>query len=292
MKKLLLALLVAGGIWYVYALSLFAEERFNSLTATLSPEHMLVLQRGEPLSKYGRNNDARILNTSFVPQDQDTKAEVRRLRATSPSAFYEHLIFFPTSSPEESTKYLHILAKILKNITEFKTIQYQNLKDGNIHPLYLESLVLKSRDSNVAIISDAHNEPYRISSSPLTIYSYQDMPPFGVVRSENKYYQEESSLIMTGVNYTPFVYRNITVISPGNMQFIVSGILTDKGLLLYGVAVAKIKGLAVLFKGYLENSFTSRMRGVYQWFGAKMKDEIVKLDTNEQPDSIEEPSLQ
>lgn len=186
------------------------------------------------------------------------------ITTAKPNVLYENLVFFETDNEDSSYTLMVQISNLLRDVPILATIEYRNLKNNNINPLFLESKRIISKDN--------HNTqsplPPLISTTdniPIDITVLQDMPPFGNVISQYYYDYSPFYHAFKGANLSPVQYSGITAIKPDDMLIACWIIRTHKGILVYGIGGVRITGIASIFTNFIENSFTSRMYGLFKW---------------------------
>ena len=151
------------------------------------------------------------------------------------------------------------VANQLRNTPIFADIEYTNLKDGNIHPLFHSSKPVQTSTGEKKAPLLPRLSTYPDTMHHDTSYVRQTMPPFGAVNSLYQYTYNADYFQFHANNTTNISYARFKAVKINNMFTSGSIIMTKQGILIYGIGSVKLTGIAGMLKGTIENSFTSRM---------------------------------
>lgn len=255
---------------FLYSISAVAQEytdttRIPDLTdilPSLSSQERAFLQSDALTHVSKKIKETRL---KYVPQGPIFSETHEFVENHKPTILYESLVFLPEPDPYIREKLLLSISNVLRDIPIFSTIEYQNLKDGNIHPIFNSSDVVASLNDDTII-----DPPTPLTAIPNhytedTVYAKQDMPPFGHVIFRYRYRYDNHYSKMLGNNTTPIHYSNFRAVKPNDMFISYWTIHTTTGLLIYGLGAVKISGIANLLKAVISNSFVSRTVGLFTW---------------------------
>lgn len=247
---------------------LFAEMNFDSLLSHLPQGAKNTLRSQEALTSITTHRDKdRLLYTPNINLYRELETF---LVEQKPQIFYESLFFLQETDEERKQELYLIIANHLLDVPVLATIEYQNLKDGNIHPLFESSYAITSPSNETRVLSLPQLVQYPSSHTDTKIYVKQDMPPFGEVKSEYIYSYNTDYFEFTGTNLTPIAYKGIKAVKERNMYTACWVFNTDQGILVYGVGTVRMSGVASILRGVVSNSFTSRMVGLFKWLNRQI----------------------
>ena len=262
---------------------------FEEILPQLSFQDKTILLNSEPVTQASKSSSNKTLH--FLPNVKHASNIREYIKKTNPSILYEILLFIPNDKLQavidtfRSEQYVltsdsdTIFSKqnkvilhyynLLRNITLFSEIQYTNLKNKHVHPLFnVSNRIINKKDKT--IISPL-NSLYSIMDITMdeSIFVLQDMPPFGDVVSQYEYVYSIDDFSFIGKNLTYISYRGFAAVIPKDM-FITSQIArTNKGVLIYGLGSVRISGLGIFFGSIINNSFISRMVGFFNWINSQ-----------------------
>lgn len=237
------------------------------ITATLSPSQQETLLQGTPLTTIVNKRNKQGLQ--YTPSLR-IFGKLNTFIKKKPHILYESLFFFKEPNAEKRNLLFIKIANQLRNAPILADIEYKNLKDGNIHPLFTSSKPVQSSTGANQAPSLPLLSMYPDTMHRNTMYVRQGMPPFGDVNSLYQYVYNADYFQFNANNTTKISYSGFRAVKIGNMFTSCSIIMTEQGLLLYGIGSVKLSGIASLLRGVIENSFTSRMVGLFQWLGSSL----------------------
>ncbi len=240
---------------------------FSQVTQHLSENEIDTLRTKEALSYTSRSRDKKRLQ--YIPPLEHFTGIQEFVRTQKPTILYETLYFIPIENYEAQSSAMVRVFNYFRDLPNFVTIRYRNIKKGHIYPLFLSSqqIVSENDTSSIHTLEPVSALGYRSINKAVEqiITVLQDMPPFGDVISYYDYSYDQARMSFTSGNMTPIGYKGIKAVDPYNMLSAARILRTDEGVLIYGIGAVRIKGLAVLFSGVIANSFESRMVGLFSW---------------------------
>lgn len=244
---------------------------FETVLASMSEKNKTQLLNPrliQSLSNISKKNSSDpLLYTPDLPIFEEMKTFIKK---NKPTILYEGLYYLPEIDTTQQEFLFLGISNLLRNVPVFATIQYQNLKDGNIHPLFKRSATILSNSQPIII-----SPPKKLQSIPHSftqniVYITQDMPPFGNVISKYTYSYDEYYSSFIGKNTSDIAYSGIRAVKKDNMFTSCWIIRIDGGILIYGVSSVKISGIAQLLNNVITNSFSSRMVGLFKWINEEV----------------------
>ncbi len=243
--------------------SLSFEELLNNLSIT--DKDKLVNNGSISIThKKGRKK-----TLAYIPSYPSLDSMHKIVSDIKPNIIYETIFLISTIDLQEQNSIMATMFNYIRNIKKFPNIKYRNIKKGFIYPIFLSSQQIISLSDR--IITDtlplvtASTFENTLDTQQEPIFILQDMPPFGDVVSEYKYEYNNSFASFVGSNITPIFHGTISAVKEQEMLTTLWVFRTKKGILIYGMGLVRIRGIAVLFKGTIENSFESRMVGLFNW---------------------------
>ncbi len=262
---------------------------FERVLPQLSVQERATLLDGTPVSRASKSLSNKELQ--FLPHVKHADTIRSYVKKTNPTILYEILFFIPNDtlqkkidamqskqenapsdtislSSQQDSIIMHYY-NLLRNITLFSEIRYTNLKDKNVHPLFNTSHRIISKEERIIISPLPLIRSFPYTATEESTFILQDMPPFGDVVSQYEYVYNANDLSFIGENLTYISYRGFAAVIPRDM-FITSQIArTSEGVLIYGLGAVRISGFGIFFGGIINNSFTSRMVGFFDWINSQ-----------------------
>jgi hypothetical protein len=102
----------------------------------------------------------------------------------------------------------------------------------------------------------------------------QGLPPFGETVSRYTYVRDDDALRFSGENLTRITYKGFPVVGPKEMTTNFLLIRESDYLLVYGAGGARVFNFLGLLSGVIENSFTSRTTGLFDWYSKNYLDPL------------------
>lgn len=250
-------------LFTIHSVGIAQSVSFASVTHSLSQEEISQLNQGIALAKISSRRDKeRLIYTPQLPLFDIIKEFISD---NKPNILYESLFLFRDTDFNTQTQYITQINNYLRDVSILANVEYQNLKDGNIHPLFKSSRRIVSSKDHSTIDNLIPLALLPTQNRKETIKVKQDMPPFGDIVSRYQYRYKDYYSEFLGNNETNISYNNIRAVKPNHMFTGAWLIRTNEGILLYGVGAVRISGLASLFNRVIENSFASRMVGLFKW---------------------------
>jgi hypothetical protein len=236
----------------------------SSVTAAQSLSHRL--------SEVPDTERAELLETGSVKRDRDSWRRIRlipehpfaedirdRLKDARPNVVSETLILVPRRITD--TEYLE-LYNSLRRVSELADIEYYNPEKELYHALFTSSYRIPNPESDERLPDPiVDNIPQQDE-----ILVRQGLPPFGDAVSRYTYVSGHNGIHFSGRNLTRITYKGFPVVGPGEM---VTDFLMIRGLdylLVYGIGGAQVFNFLGLLSGVIDNSFTSRTTGLFNWY--------------------------
>ena len=215
------------------------------------------------------HTDAR--DVELAPSFPGVGDAVRSLRSTGVNIVSERLILVDGPVTDEG---LVRVFNALLGVGELSYLQYYNPLSDVWHDLFRESYRVKD-EQNLDRLPDLQVESIPDS---ITIPVLQDLPPFGEVlqtyRYESVSHAGVDGFYFSSKNEWDIRYRRIRVVKPEGMVTYVWVLRGDDYLLVYGIGAAKVFTGFGLFRDRIENSFTSRTTGLFDWLSENYLDEL------------------
>ncbi|MFP4232571.1 MAG: DUF6675 family protein, partial [Spirochaetaceae bacterium] len=198
-------------------------------------------------------------DAGLIPEHPLSEAIEDRLSSARPNVLSETLILVRRGISD--TEHLK-LYNSLRRVSELSDIEYYNPEKDKWHPLFDSSYRIPDENS------DSRLDDPVVESIPGEdeILVRQGLPPFGETVSRYTYTSREEALHFSGQNLTRVTYRGFPVVGTDDMvtQFLL--IREDDYLLVYGVGGARVFNAFGLLSGVIENSFSSRTTGLFDWY--------------------------
>jgi hypothetical protein len=159
-------------------------------------------------------------------------------------------------------------------VSELSYLEYYNRENETWHDLFKESYRVDDED-------DLNRQPdLQVQQIPpaLEIPVLQGLPPFGDVLQTYRYgavsHAGVDGFRFSSENEWDIRYRRIRVVKPGEMVTYAWVLRGDDYVLMYGIGAAKVFTGFGLFRDRIENSFTSRTDGLFNWLSDNYLDEL------------------
>jgi hypothetical protein len=148
------------------------------------------------------------------------------------------------------------LAALLEDTAGYKGIPYWSEANERFYDLFAKS----SQLSKAA------------AGDTVTIEALHYMEPFDEYRARYTLRSGRGSLYYAGENLTPLVYeyRDIKVLDPGKMRWVLSAYDAGDRYVLYGVGAAKAFDMMGLFRGKIETSLVGRIKAFFGFVFGKL----------------------
>lgn len=160
--------------------------------------------------------------------------------------------------------------------SELAYIQYYNPEKDVYHDLFRESHEVASAE-DLAPVADQRFARIPGEEEKLVL---QDLPPFGQVLQRYRYESVDrggmDGFLLSSTNLWDIRYNNIRVVRPEDMITYAWIVRTDEALLLYGIGSADVFTAFGLFRDRIENSFSSRTDGLFDWLKREHLDRLVR----------------
>ncbi len=225
---------------------------------TLPPDAMTELLDSRSVSR--THTDAR--EVELAPSFPDIRDAVRELRSTGSNIVSERLIL--VDGPIEDEGLLNVFNALLA-VRELSYLEYYNPLKERWNELFYESYRVADEE-DLAPLPDI-----QVDSIPASVVIpvLQELPPFGEVLQTYRYesfdYDGVDGFSFSSENEWDIRYRRIRVVKPEEMVTYGWVIRGEDYLLVYGIGAAKVFTGFGLFRDRIENSFTSRTDGLFDW---------------------------
>lgn len=188
--------------------------------------------------------------------------ELERMRANIIS---ERLILVEGTVIDEDVREVY---NALLGVGNLAGLQYYNPEKDVWHTLFNDSYRIQDEKERTPLPDLTVAE----IPSDLAITVYQDLPPFGGVVQDYRYERKNDNgytgFSFRSVNEEELRYRRVRVVKPGDMRTYAWLVRGDNYLLMYGIGAARVFTGFGLFRDRIENSFTSRTDGLFDWLTA------------------------
>jgi hypothetical protein len=203
-----------------------------------------------------------VRDVELAPDFPGVRDAIRNLRSVGANIVSERLILVdgPVSDAGLTTVFNAVLG-----VSGLSHIKYYNPEKDAHHDLFRESFRVAD-DKNLDRLPDI-----QVDTIPeyVAIPVLQDLPPFGDVLQTYRYESVSHSGVdgfhFSSENEWDIRYRRIRVVKPEEMITYAWVIRGDDYLLVYGIGAAKVFTGFGLFRDRIENSFTSRTDGLFDW---------------------------
>jgi hypothetical protein len=229
-----------------------------TVLSTLSESEMAQLRTDGSLARTITDVDEIALAPSIDGVDEALR-DLGRMRANIIS---ERLVFVGTSVGDDAVREVY---NALLGVGQLSGLQYYNPEKDVWHTLFNDSYRINDGEDRSPL------PDLSVSEIPqdLEITVFQDLPPFGGVVQEYRYagmtVNGRGGFAFTSENEEELRYRRVRVVKPGEMRTYAWLIRGDDYLLLYGIGAARVFTGFGLFRDRIENSFTSRTDGLFDW---------------------------
>jgi hypothetical protein len=198
-------------------------------------------------------------DADLIPRHPLAERIEDRLSSARPNVLTETLVLVRRGVTDE--EYL-TLYNSLRRVSELAEIEYYNPEKDKWHPLFNASYRVSSKDSD----SPLPDPVVRRIPRKEDILVRQELPPFGETVSRYSYTARDGAVHFSGRNLSRITYRGFPVVGEDDMvtQFLL--IREDDYLLVYGVGGARVFNFLGLLSGVIDNSFTSRTTGLFDWY--------------------------
>lgn len=162
----------------------------------------------------------------------------------------------------------------LLGVEDLAYLEYYNKMNGTWHDLFKQSYRVDTED-------DLNRMPdLEVAEIPshLRLPVFQGLPPFGEVLQTYRYdafsYNGIDGFRFSSENEWEIRYRRIRVVKEDEMVTYAWVLRGDDYLLMYGIGAAKVFTGFGLFRDRIENSFTSRTDGLFDWLSQNYLDDL------------------
>ncbi|MFW5643639.1 MAG: DUF6675 family protein [Alkalispirochaeta sp.] len=197
--------------------------------------------------------------TPAVPGVRDA---VRTLRSIRSNIVSERLIL--VDGPIDDEGLLMVFNAVL-GVSELSYIEYYNPERDKWNDLFKESYRVHD-DDDLDALPDLQVEAIPDS---LSIPVLQGLPPFGEVLQTYRYeaitHDGMDGFYFSSENEWDIRYNRIRVVKPEEMVTYAWVMRGDDYLIVYGIGAAKVFTAFGLFRDRIENSFSSRTDGLFDW---------------------------
>lgn len=196
---------------------------------------------------------------SLIP-DHPFRREIRRdVRDTRLNVLSEQVILVDRAITDEEFLALY---NSLRHVRELDEIEYYNPEAEVWYPLFDGSYRVNDEESTKALPDSILSDIPRQDSFLVR----QGLPPFGENVSRYEYRHRDGAILFSSHNLTRIKYKGFPVVRPEQMVTHFLMIREPDYLLVYAVGGAKVFNFLGLLSGVIENSFTSRTTGLFEWY--------------------------
>lgn len=246
--------LCLSGVFMIAALPVFADSLYSRLNGIDERDRRQLINRGAIKQDLDSWRDVELIPRHELSGDIED-----HLRDARPNVLSETLILIRRGITD--AEYLE-LYNSLRRVSELDGIEYYNPEKDKWHPLFTSSFRIPDEDSDRRLADPVvQTMPQRDR-----ILVRQGLPPFGETVSRYTYTNRHGAVHFSGENLTRITYRGFPVVGPREMitHFLI--IRERNYLLVYGVGGAQVFNFLGLLSGVIENSFTSRTTGLFDWY--------------------------
>jgi hypothetical protein len=224
----------------------YAQAEFTGLSAA----ERAALSKGDAVFRSLSGYKKLALPDSFPHAEQILEA----MKKLGPNYLGETIMVIPKS--KGGPDLLARLAALLEDTAGYKGIPYWSEANDRFYDLFAKSAQL----SKVT------------SGDTTTIEASHYMEPFDEYRARYILRAAGGTVYYAGENLTPLVYeyRDIKVLDPGKMRWILSAYDAGDRYLLYGVGAAKAFDMMGLFRGKIETSLVGRIKAFFGFVFGKL----------------------
>jgi hypothetical protein len=199
---------------------------------------------------------------SLAPAIDGVDEAIRELDRIGANIISERLILV---EGDVSDRDLLRVYNALLGVSDLAGLEYLNIEKNVRHTLFDESYRIDSPD-------DRSREPdLSVTGIPpeINIYVFQQLPPFGDVVQDYGFVRLFDDgyvgFAFSSTNREELRYRRIRVVKPGEMRTYAWFVRGENYILMYGIGAARVFTGFGLFRDRIENSFTSRTNGLFDW---------------------------
>ena len=181
----------------------------------------------------------------------------------------EGLFFIPLTQNKQRQITPLTIYNITRAVSTLEGIEYYSASRERYRIFYEESYVIDSPKQRNRV-----DDPL-VAQIPLanTQYLRQRDSSFGTNTYRAQYTHRDGITAMEIVNLTTMRYAIFPLVQPEGLHTLFAILPTDKGILFYGVSLVGVKNLFG-FEDRVVNSFTNRLKAVFNWFESQLADEI------------------
>ncbi len=158
----------------------------------------------------------------------------------------------------------------LRHVRDLDDIEYYNPEADVWYPLFDGSYRVADEESTTPV-SDPIASHIPGEDSFLV---RQGLPPFGENVSRYEYRHRAGAILFSSHNLTRIKYKGFPVVGPEKMVTHFLMIREPDYLLVYAVGGAQVFNFLGLLSGVIDNSFTSRTTGLFEWYSENYLDPL------------------
>ena len=198
-------------------------------------------------------------DVSLIP-DHPFRRDIRRdVRDTRLNVLSEQLILVDRAISDEEFLALY---NSLRHIRDLDDIEYYNPEADVWYPLFDGSYRVADEDSTTPLPDPIAD---RIPGEDSFLVR-QGLPPFGENVSRYEYRHRPGAILFSSYNLSRIKYKGFPVVGPEEMVTHFLMIRESDYLLVYAVGGAQVFNFLGLLSGVIDNSFTSRTTGLFEWY--------------------------
>jgi hypothetical protein len=241
-------------VFIISALPVFADSLYSRLDGIDDGDRRRLINRGAIKKDLDSWRDVELIPNHELSEDIED-----HLRDARPNVLSETLILIRRGVTD--AEYLE-LYNSLRRVSELDGIEYYNPEKDKWHPLFTSSFRVPDEESDRRLPDPV------VTTIPQRdrILVRQGLPPFGETVSRYTYTSRHEAVHFHGENLTRITYRGFPVVGPEEMITHFLLIRESNYLLVYGVGGAQVFNFLGLLSGVIENSFTSRTTGLFDWY--------------------------
>jgi hypothetical protein len=232
------------------------------------------------LSTVDRDARGKLLSDNLVRRDLDSWRDVslipdhpfrRQIRDDIKDArlnvLSEQLILVDRAISDEEFLALY---NSLRHVRDLDDIEYYNPEAEVWYPLFDGSYRVTDEESTTPMPDPIAR---RIPGEDSFLVR-QGLPPFGENVSRYEYRHRAGAILFSSHNLTRIKYKGFPVVGPEEMVTHFLMIREPDYLLVYAVGGAQVFNFLGLLSGVIENSFTSRTTGLFEWYSKNYLDPL------------------
>lgn len=210
-------------------------------------------------------------NLELAPRFPGVGEAIDELRRLGTNIISERLVL--VDGPVDDAGLVTVFNALL-GVSELAYLEYYNPLNDNWKDLFKDSYRVDNKDG-------LNKRPdITVDEIPLTleIPVLQGLPPFGDVLQTYRYdavsHDGIDGFHFSSENEWEIRFRGIRVVRPGEMVTYAWVLRGDDYVVMYGVGAADVFTGFGLFRGRIENSFTSRTDGLFNWLSDNYLDKL------------------